>query len=121
MQCSIGLFALTPVRGTKLKAPSPPLVRYRALQCARYLISTQQSHVDEMQFMDGKLVSMPMPSDIFYKIMNTGLPFRTSGCPDCNRPNYNERPGGITYNYAKPLTHDEMTQAIDEVNEYLHL
>jgi biotin synthase len=44
-----------------------------------------------------------------------GDAFRTSGCPDCNRPFYNERPGGPMYNYARPLTLEEAFRAISEM------
>ena len=44
-----------------------------------------------------------------------GDAFRTPGCPDCNRPFYNEHPGGPMYNYPRPLTLAETCQAISEV------
>ncbi|TFG70136.1 MAG: radical SAM protein, partial [Anaerolineales bacterium] len=62
LHCSIGLFALTPVRGTKLKEPAPPVERYRALQVARYLINAKQARADEMTFVEGKLHSITSPS-----------------------------------------------------------
>ena len=37
-----------------------------------------------------------------------GLPFQTSGCPDCNRPFYNEKPSGPIYNYPKKLSQEEI-------------
>jgi biotin synthase len=45
----------------------------------------------------------------------TGEPFQTSGCPDCNRPYYNERPGGVMYNYPRPLVAAEALRAIEEM------
>jgi len=45
----------------------------------------------------------------------TGEPFRTSGCPDCNRPFYNERPSGPLYNYPRPLTTEEAARAIQDM------
>jgi biotin synthase-related radical SAM superfamily protein len=44
-----------------------------------------------------------------------GVAFQTSGCPDCNRPFYNERPGGPLYNYPRPLTPAEASKAITEL------
>ncbi|MCW3977503.1 MAG: radical SAM protein, partial [Candidatus Bathyarchaeota archaeon] len=37
----------------------------------------------------------------------------TSGCPGCNRPYYNERPGGPLYNYPRQPLPDEI-RAIKE-------
>ena len=45
----------------------------------------------------------------------TGDPFQTSGCPDCNRPFYNEQPSGPFYNYPRPLTATETARAIEEM------
>lgn len=119
LNCSIGLFALTPVRGTKLKAPAPSIERYRALQIARYLISTKKIRINDLSFIDGHLYSMEISPEVITTAMCAGAPFRTSGCPNCNRPLYNERPGGVMYNYAQPLQGDEITQAISEFSGYV--
>jgi biotin synthase len=47
-------------------------------------------------------------------VLADGEAFRTAGCPACNRPFYNERPGGTMYNYARELTADEAAQALQE-------
>ncbi|MCD4785693.1 MAG: radical SAM protein [Candidatus Eremiobacteraeota bacterium] len=39
--------------------------------------------------------------------------FRTYGCPDCNRPLYNERPGQVPYNFPRELTEEERISAIE--------
>jgi biotin synthase len=44
-----------------------------------------------------------------------GEAFETSGCADCNRPYYNEQPGGPLYNYPRPLTSEETERAIEEM------
>ncbi|MEM2915121.1 MAG: radical SAM protein, partial [Candidatus Bathyarchaeia archaeon] len=44
------------------------------------------------------------------KIIRTGEPFKTSGCPGCNRPYYNERPGGPIYNYPRKPTSKEISE-----------
>jgi biotin synthase len=41
-------------------------------------------------------------------IVETGKPFLTSGCPDCNRPFYNEKPSGPIYNYPRNIRLDEI-------------
>jgi len=78
---TIGLFAFTPVKGTKLQdMPQPPISYYRRLQSALARITGQEE-------------------------------FRTSGCEGCNRPYYNERPGGTIYNYPRKLTMEEYKDA----------
>jgi len=119
MRCSIGLFALTPVRGTKLKKPAPSVERYRALQLARYLISNKQARIGDMVFVDGKLRTITASQTAIQQALSQGTPFRTSGCPNCNRPLYNERPGGIMYNFAQPLHKEELAQATAELEQYV--
>ena len=103
------LFAFTPVRGTKLekKAP-PPLEVYRRVQLARYLIVNGFARVEGMQFDgEGKIVGFGLPKDELKDTVSSGETFRTSGCPGCNRPFYNEKPGGPIYNYPRKLNQEE--------------
>ncbi len=109
-----GLFAFTPLRGTPLADhPPPPLDVYRRMQAARWLIThreaTQASFIFDQA---GRLCRLEHPDWAAW--LQDGKAFRTSGCPDCNRPFYNERPGGVMYNYAGPLTAAEAEQAIRE-------
>ncbi len=104
------LFAFTPVRGTALEDNSPPkLESYRRLQLARYLISHGKSRVEAMQFdVEGKIATYGLSNEVLDQIVESGLPFQTSGCPDCNRPYYNEKPSGPIYNYPKKLQKEEI-------------
>jgi biotin synthase len=108
---TVGLFAFTPVRGTHLDHLCPPsLAVYRRMQAARWLIVHDRLRAEAMAFdSQGRLIALgaPLPA--------TGAPFRTSGCPDCNRPFYNEQPGGPLYNYPRPLTAGEAARAIQEM------
>jgi biotin synthase len=87
------------------------------MQVARWLIvqhgaRSEAFHFDE----EGTLVDICAPGlPDLDQLLSTGAAFRTSGCPDCNRPFYNERPGGPMYNYARPLTPDEACRAIDDM------
>jgi biotin synthase len=103
-----GLFAFTPLRGTRLAGLTPPpLAVYRRMQAAHWLIAHGLARVEGMAFdAQGCLLDLgaPLPA--------SGEPFQTSGCPDCNRPFYNEQPGGILYNYPRPLTVEEASQAV---------
>jgi biotin synthase len=116
----IGLFAFTPLRGTVLgDRPPPPLGQYRRMQAARWLIVRHGAHMSDFSFDEhGTLADIRLadgqPQDVFRDV-DDGSAFRTSGCPDCNRPFYNERPGGPMYNYARPLTSAEACQAISEM------
>lgn len=108
---AVGLFAFTPLRGTPMAdRPPPPLAVYRRIQAARWLIVHDRVRFTEMVFdASGRLVDLGTPLPF------TGEPFQTSGCPDCNRPFYNELPGGPWYNYPRRLTDEETAQARREM------
>jgi biotin synthase len=97
------LFAFTPVRGTALADnPKPPLEAYRRIQLARYLVVESAGRFGDMAFGgDGEIVDFGVDADVLISFVETGNPFLTSGCPDCNRPFYNEKPSGPLYNYPK--------------------
>jgi biotin synthase len=111
----VGLFAFTPVRGTAMQdQPPPPLDTYRRMQVARHLISRDLAALGDFAFSaEGRLISFGVPD--LAKMLVDGVAFQTSGCPDCNRPFYNERPGGPLYNYPRPLTPAEASKAITEL------
>lgn len=120
-----GLFAFTPVRGTHLASLSPPpLDTYRRMQAARWLIVYNQARATDMTFDGGGRLTClgtplldrgaPLPGGGTSPLIG-GAPFQTSGCPDCNRPFYNEQPGGPLYNYPRPLTAEETARAIQEM------
>ncbi len=119
--CTVALFAFTPVRGAKLELPAPDLGRYRAIQLARALIIGGHADIDDMVFVHDRLKAIHADPETVERLLSLGAPFRTSGCPSCNRPNYNERPGGAMYNFAAPLTQAEKTQARHELATYLHI
>ncbi len=104
------LFAFTPVRGTALENHPPPnLESYRRVQLARYLLVQGAVRLGQMRFDGtGKTVDFGVQAVELEKIISSGKPFQTSGCPDCNRPFYNEKPGGPLYNYPKELNNKEL-------------
>jgi len=110
----IGLFAFTPVQGTLLAdRPPPPVGAYRRAQVARWLIVHNMARLEDFAFgPDGRLASLGRLD--WRELLASGEAFRTSGCPDCNRPFYNERPGGVMYNYPRPLAYHEVAVALDE-------
>jgi len=102
-----GLFAFTPVSGTALENhPQPSLSQYRRLQLAHYFITKGSVRCENMSFDEnGRLIDFGVSIEQLRQVIHNGDSFVTSGCPDCNRPYYNERPGGPLYNYPRrPLS-----------------
>ncbi len=114
---AVGLFAFTPVRGTLLAGrPQPPLDVYRRMQVARFLVDRGLARVEQFSFgPDGRLASFGRPD--LAALLADGAAFRTSGCPGCNRPFYNERPGGLMYNYPRALSTEETSRALGEMEK----
>ena len=116
---AVGLFAFTPLRGTRLASRRPPdLNSYRRIQLCCYLL--RHAHLEqaaaglsEFRFWSGRLVAIALPRSLVEAIAASGAAFQTSGCPGCNRPCYNERPGRTPYNYPRPLTPAEAAAAAD--------
>jgi len=115
----VGLFAFTPVRGTEMEnQPPPPLAVYRRMQVAHYLITHDLARAGDFAFsLSGRLNNFG--SADLKSLLADGAAFQTSGCPDCNRPYYNERPAGAMYNYARPLSGDEIRQVMAMLNDSL--
>ncbi|WP_371364284.1 Biotin synthase [Sporomusa rhizae] len=111
---NVGLFAFTPVRGTAWSEKMPPAVgHYRRVQIAHFLLKEGFSQ-EIFRYQEGRLAGIDLPAEELQAILNNGKAFETSGCSGCNRPYYNERPGGVMYNYPRPLTPSETRQAIAE-------
>jgi biotin synthase-related radical SAM superfamily protein len=112
----VGLFSFTPVAGTPLAGRQPPpLAQYRRMQAARWLIVQGLDRAEHFRFaaQDGRLVAYGLSRQRLREVLVTGEAFRTSGCPGCNRPYYNERPSGPLYNYPRPLTPAEAQREIE--------
>lgn len=89
--------------------PVPPLDRYRRIQIARYLIDNRISRITRFVF--GKrdeIKDFGLSQLDLDNIIDSGEPFRTSGCEGydkqvaCNRPFANSRPGPDMRNYPFP-------------------
>jgi biotin synthase-related radical SAM superfamily protein len=104
------LFAFTPIRGTALENnPQPQVESYRRVQLARYLIVNGTARYENMRFdVDGRTTSFSVEKETLKRIVESGKPFLTSGCPDCNRPFYNEKPSGPIYNYPRNIRPEEI-------------
>jgi biotin synthase len=119
----LGLFAFTPVNGTLWEDRLPPaLDSYRRIQVARHLMTVGACRVGDMCFSaSGQIVDFGLNTDRLRVLLGDGRAFETAGCWGCNRPYYNERPGGVKYNYPRPLTAAEAAAAIAETGLLPHL
>ena len=106
------LFAFTPVDGTKLSLNVQPRVEvYRRIQLARHLIVNGLARGEDMRFdVDGQIVDFGVSKPSLIAAVESGKPFLTSGCSDCNRPFYNEKPSGPMYNYPRNLRSEEIRE-----------
>ncbi|WFD09463.1 radical SAM protein [Tepidibacter hydrothermalis] len=112
---TVSLFAFTPIKGTKLENKKQPRIQdYRKVQLMTYLIKCGYKKED-FEFVNRELKNIKNIKRKENYDIKRGIPFLISGCKDCNRPYYNERPGGTIYNYSRELTDDECLKAISEL------
>jgi len=114
---TIGLFAFTPIAGTPLAGlPQPDLASYRRIQLARHLIVNGIIRSELVRFNGDRIVNFDVVGDVLSETIDSGEPFMTSGCPNCNRPFYNETPRGPIYNYPWKPTPEEITKIRRQLN-----
>ena len=71
----------------------PPVGQYRRVQLARYLINKGISRVEEMTFDGGgRVIGLGINKTTLDEVVNSGLPFMTSGCDGKNMENACNRP-----------------------------
>ncbi len=106
------LFAFTPINGTALEDKTQPSIQsYRRIQIARDLIREGFARFEKIRFnKEGQITDFGVEKQTVMRIIQTGNPFLTSGCPNCNRPYYNEKPSGPIYNYPRNLTEKELSE-----------
>jgi biotin synthase len=111
------LFAFTPIPGSQMRDKTqPPISRYRRLQIAHHLLVNRKTESDNFKFdSDGFLLSFGIDNTCLTTVIQSGIPFQTSGCPGCNRPYYNERPGGVLYNFPRKPNMDEIIKIEKQV------
>ena len=111
------LFAFFPEQGSLMEDWAPvDRGQWRRVQLARYLIDYRGVRLDAMAFDgQGRVVDFGMPRDELAAVINSGLPFRTSGCPGkeaedisaCNRP-YGDSPPGDICSFPFALDADDV-------------
>jgi len=113
------LFAFTPISGTSLEnMHQPPIETYRRIQLARHLIIHGKTRYENMKFdPEQRIKDFGIPKTQLHQVIQEGTPFCTSGCPECNRPYYNERPGGPMYNFPRQPLPDEVNEITRQLNE----
>jgi len=84
----------------------PPMEQYRRIQIARHLIDHRLSAEDRFTWNErDQITEFGISPDALEEVINSGEPFRTSGCSGydgqvaCNRPFANSRPGPDMRNY----------------------
>ncbi len=114
----VGLFAFVPIKGTPLEhEPRPSVESYRRIQLGHYILKKRLSDFSGFEFEDGAIRTFGVLEEKLIEIVESGMPFVTSGCPNCNRPYSTEGPSGPAYNYAAaPSKHD-----IEEIKVQLGL
>jgi len=101
------LFSFYPESGSLMDGfEIPPIGQYRRMQLARYLIDEGRTSFGGMGFNShDQTIHFGIDDGDLKRIIDSGLPFVTSGCPDdrgnvaCNRPYGNSRPGVHIRNY----------------------
>lgn len=112
----VGLFAFTPISGTPLaKQARPNVPSYHRIQLASYLIRQGLTDVGGVTFKDGRITDFRVSREVLRRTVDSGEPFRTSGCQGCNRPFYNESPRGPIYNYPQKLKPREIAMIQDQL------
>jgi biotin synthase len=122
---STHLFSFFPETGSLMEAHSmPPIGTYRRIQLARWLIDNGRSRLDLMEFDKmGRIREFGLSEAELAKVVSTGSPFETSGCPGpdgkvaCNRPYGNEKPGPAIRNFPFPPDETDIQRIVEELKD----
>jgi biotin synthase len=113
-------FAEPETRLTEL--PQPPMGQYRRMQLARHLIDEGVARADDFTYDDaGALTSFGLPDEEIDRVIASGTPFMTSGCPGpdgavaCNRPYANSLPGPAIRNFPFRPNEDDLVRVRSEL------
>lgn len=120
------MFSFFPEKGSAMENHCvPPIGTYRRIQVARWLIDNDLARLPGMTFDDaGRIVDFGLSKTELQKVVETGRPFETSGCPGpdgrvaCNRPYGNEKPGPGIRNFPFAPDKDDLKQITEELREY---
>ena len=120
-QINSALFSYTYIPGAQilLENNKEDIRHYRVVQLGRYLITQGLASYSGMLFSHGDLFDFGLEIDEIMKIIESGIAFQTSGCPECNRPMANETFSRI-YNFPREPTGNEIEQIKNELGIGLH-
>lgn len=106
------MFAFFPERGSLMEDwEAVPFDQWRRVQLARFLIDYRQISINDMGFnAQGEVIDFGVDADVLTALVDSGKPFRTSGCPGkqdpeisaCDRPYGDSTPQQIR-SYPFPL------------------
>jgi len=88
------LFSFFPEEGSAMEGyAQPPIGQYRRIQLARYLINKGLAVAENMRFdAHGRLIDFGLEKEVLDEVIDSGLPFMTSGCASKKRENACNRP-----------------------------
>jgi len=124
------LFSFFPEEKSPLENhPQPPIGRYRRVQLARYLVNYCIASAEKMRFDEkGRIRNFGIDEGKLNRIVDSGLPFMTSGCPGktmenaCNRPFANCTPyqayTGELRNYPFPPSEGDVKIIRKQLYDY---
>lgn len=118
----ISLFSFTPVKGTLAENwRRPSIVGYRKMQILKYFMDLGVKVDDYVRIEGDRLVlNRELLTEILDDISRFYDAFITSGCPNCNRPFYNEGVRGPYYNYpSKDFLLENEGELVNELMELL--
>ena len=118
------LFSFFPEENSTMGTHTPPpMDQYRRIQLAHYLIDNQIQRADRFNYHGlGQIHDHGLPFSEVDTIINSGEPFRTTGCSGtnglvaCNRPFGNSRPGPNIRNFPFPLNREDLNRVRKQMN-----
>jgi biotin synthase len=124
------LFAFFPERGSMMEDwPAVEQGQWRRVQIGRYLIDYMGGRVERMGFdAQGRIVDFGIGTAELESAINTGKPFRTSGCPGsgepdvsaCNRPYGDSMPSDIR-SFPFPLDNDDLAAVVSQSKKNIRI
>lgn len=115
-----GLFAFTPIEGTKFENMiQPDINHFRKIQLGRYLIVNDYKKLDDFTFnQKGDIIHFNLNKKVLRNFVDESEAFMTTGCPSCNRPYYTSKPSGPIYNYPRKLNESEKDEIYNILSNF---
>jgi biotin synthase len=120
------LFSFFPEEGSWLADhPQPPAGQYRRMQIARFLIDEAISREDRFDYdEEARVTSFGITDGELSRVIDLGVPFMTSGCPDdtgrvaCNRPYGDSMPGPDIRSFPFMPEEEDLVKIRGELTTY---